>query len=140
MAIVPSRKTNKYQFRCFDSIKAGDKLRVKSINWFIQNKETEGVYAGCVVSRNKHNDIFSSGMAHLCGKVLTVSETFKDLVRWPTRTVEDESKIENVIRVKSLDNYQYTAAGYDSDCDLECVDPATCTWHDWMFEGGPDIP
>ena len=136
MAIVPSRKTNKYQLLRFDSIKAGDKLRVKSIDWFIQNKETEGIYAGCVVSRNKLNDIFTSGMAPLCGKVLTVSKTLKDADCLSTRT----RKLEDVIIVKAMDNYQYTAAGYDSDCDLECVDPAACTWHDWMFEGGPDIP
>jgi hypothetical protein len=114
MAIVPSRKTNKYQFLRFDSIKAGDKLRVKSIDWFIQNKELTGLCSDCIRPGNLGHDIFTSDMSLMCGKEVVVAETIKK---------EKHTSLEEVIRIKSLDD------GYIAG-----------NWHDWMFEGGPDIP
>ena len=69
-----SVSTCKHTYRkTFHDLKIGDRLRVRSKEWYDSNK---GYYAQVtsVGTRNLHYDIFSYDMAYFCGKEVTVSE------------------------------------------------------------------
>jgi hypothetical protein len=49
--------------------KVGDKLRVKSLEWFNGNKDENGL-----VYIDKEGIVFNETMANLCGKIVQIEE------------------------------------------------------------------
>jgi hypothetical protein len=63
--------------------KKGDKVRVKSLEWYNQNKDGNGyVYIG---------QVFTPSMSEQCGSILTIKEIYEDyyLVKENTKTWQD---------------------------------------------------
>lgn len=52
--------------------KIGDKVRIKSIEWYNQNKEEHGL----IINGAEKSNVFCSGMLPYCGKVLTVKAIY----------------------------------------------------------------
>jgi hypothetical protein len=50
----------------------GDKVRIKSIDWYNENKDEDGI-----VELSTH--IFTPGMSQFCGKVVTIEDVFEDI-------------------------------------------------------------
>ncbi|WP_195375371.1 hypothetical protein [Parabacteroides leei] len=46
----------------------GDKVRIKSIEWYNQNKEEHGL----IINDAEESNVFCSGMSLYCGRELTV--------------------------------------------------------------------
>ena len=52
--------------------KVGDRVRIKSIDWYNENKDEDGI-----VELSTH--IFTPGMSQFCGKVVTIEDVFEDI-------------------------------------------------------------
>ena len=52
--------------------KEGDKVRIKSLDWYNENKDEDGI-----VELSTH--IFTPGMSQFCGKVMTIEDVFEDI-------------------------------------------------------------
>ena len=52
--------------------KVGDKVRIKSLDWYNENKDEDGI-----VELSTH--IFTPGMSQFCGKVATIEDVFEDI-------------------------------------------------------------
>ena len=52
--------------------KVGDKVRIKSLDWYNENKDEDGI-----VELSTH--IFTPGMSQFCGKVVTIEDVFEDI-------------------------------------------------------------
>ena len=50
----------------------GDKVRIKSLDWYNENKDEDGI-----VELSTH--IFTPGMSQFCGKVVTIEDVFEDI-------------------------------------------------------------
>ena len=50
----------------------GDKVRIKSLDWYNENKDEDGT-----VELSTH--IFTPGMSQFCGKVMTIEDVFEDI-------------------------------------------------------------
>ena len=64
---------------------AGDKVRIKSLDWYNENKDENGI-----VELSTH--IFTPGMSQFCGKVMTIEDVFEDDIE---ENIEETTK-ENV--------------------------------------------
>ena len=52
--------------------KVGDRVRIKSIDWYNENKDKDEI-----VELSTH--LFTPGMSQFCGKVMTISDVFEDI-------------------------------------------------------------
>lgn len=52
----------------------GDKVRIKSLDWYNRNKEEHGL----VINNHKTNDVFCSDMAQFLGKDLIIAQVYPD--------------------------------------------------------------
>jgi hypothetical protein len=52
--------------------KPSDKVRIKSLDWYNENKDEDGI-----VELSTH--IFTPGMSQFCGKVVTIEDVFEDI-------------------------------------------------------------
>ena len=52
--------------------KVGDKVRIKCLDWYNENKDEDGI-----VELSTH--IFTPGMSQFCGKVVTIEDVFEDI-------------------------------------------------------------
>ena len=52
--------------------KVGDRVRIKSLDWYNENKDEDGI-----VELSTH--IFTPGMSQFCGKVVTIEDVFEDI-------------------------------------------------------------
>lgn len=48
--------------------KVGDRVRIKSLEWYNQNKDSHGL----VFNRSNDMNVFSSNMQEHCGEILTI--------------------------------------------------------------------
>lgn len=58
--------------------KIGDKVRIKSIEWYNQNKEEHGL----IINDAEESNVFCSGMSPYCGRELTVKAILKSNESW----------------------------------------------------------
>lgn len=52
--------------------KVGDRVRIKSLDWYNENKDEDGI-----VELSTH--IFTPGMSQFCGKIVTIEDVFEDI-------------------------------------------------------------
>lgn len=52
--------------------KVGDRIRIKSIDWYNENKDKDGI-----VELSTH--VFVPGMSQFCGKIMTIEDVFEDI-------------------------------------------------------------
>ena len=52
--------------------KVGDKVRVKSLEWYNGNKDVNGL-----VYQDEQGVVFDKTMANLCGKIVQIEEVYK---------------------------------------------------------------
>ena len=51
--------------------KAGDRVKIKSLDWYNENKDEDGI-----VELSTH--VFTPGMSQFCGKIVTIEDVFED--------------------------------------------------------------
>lgn len=74
------------------SLKKGQKVRIKSIDWYISGKDKDGLVSLLIVS-------FHKGMAKFCGKLVTV-----DLIGIATFSIQEDFG-ENIWTIEMIDNF-----------------------------------
>ena len=108
--------------------KVGDKVRIKSIDWYNENKDEDGI-----VELSTH--VFAPGMSQFCGKTLTINsvDNFDKKYKmtedgcyfdWTDEMieglVEEETKpkfkVGDKVRIKSLDWYNNNSNSWGAVC------------------------